>query len=139
MSEADALIRTLELSPHPEGGWYRESFRDRSNAAGRAHGTAIYFLLKAGEMSRWHRIDAVEIWHFYRGSPLEVGIAREGLSPIYYRLGPQVEAGHVPQLVVPARAWQCARPLGAYGLVGCTVAPGFEFAHFELAPKDFQP
>ncbi len=133
------LIRALELSPHPEGGWYRESFRDAPNAAGRAHGTAIYFLLRAGEISRWHRIDAAEIWHFYRGAPLELGIAGEGIATSYHRLGPHIENGERPQLVVPPRAWQCARPLGAYALVGCTVAPGFEFDHFELAPPQFQP
>ncbi len=139
IEDADALIRALELSPHPEGGWYRESFRDARNLAGRAHGTAIFFLLKAGEVSRWHRIDAAEIWHFYRGAPLELGIASAGLAPRYHRLGPHVEDGELPQLVVPPRAWQSARPLGAYALVGCTVAPGFEFDHFELAPARFQP
>ena len=138
-ADAAALIRALELSPHPEGGWYRESFRDARNATGRAHGTAIYFLLRAGEISRWHRIDAAEIWHFYRGAPLELGIVGEGLAPIYHRLGPDVENGERPQLVVPPHAWQCARPLGAYALVGCTVAPGFEFDQFELAPVQFEP
>ena len=137
--EADALIHALQLSPHPEGGWYRESFRDARNLAGRAHGTAIYFLLRAGEVSRWHRIDSAEIWHFYRGAPLELGITCAGREATYYRLGPHVEGGELPQLVVPPHAWQCARPLGAYALVGCTVAPGFEFDRFELAPAQFQP
>ena len=136
---ADALIRVLQLGPHPEGGWYRESFRDARNPAGRAHGTAIYFLLRAGETSRWHRIDAAEIWHFYRGAPLEIGIASAGQAPSYHRLGSHVESGERPQLVVPPHAWQRARPLGAYALVGCTVAPGFEFDHFELASVQFQP
>lgn len=139
LDEVDALIHALQLSPHPEGGWYRENFRDARNPLGRAHATAIYFLLKAGEVSRWHRIDAAEIWHFYRGAPLELGITSTGRAPTYYRLGPEVECGELPQLVVPPHAWQCARPLGAYTLVGCTVAPGFEFDRFELAPEQFQP
>ena len=117
MTEADRLIATLNLAPHPEGGHFRETFRD-------AHSTAIYFLLRAGEVSRKHRVDAVEIWHFYRGDALEltIGDAVHVLS-----------AGN-PQVVVPANVWQSARPLGAYTLVGCTVAPPFEFSKFEMAP-----
>jgi predicted cupin superfamily sugar epimerase len=115
MSDADRLIEALALAPHPEGGHYRESFRD-------ANSTAIYFLLRAGEVSRRHRIDKVEIWHFYKGEPLELiaGEATHILSP------------DNPQIVVPAFVWQSARPLGAYALVGCTVAPPFEFSGFEL-------
>ena len=133
MSEADRLIKLLGLEPHPEGGHYRETFRDGSSSA-RAHSTAIFFLLKAGEISGWHRVDAAEVWHFYRGAPLELRIGKE-----VYMLGPNIDEAELPQLVVPPNAWQAARSLGDYSLVGCTVAPGFDFAHFELAPDGFEP
>ena len=132
MSEVDTLIQRLDLAPHPEGGHFRETFRDSNS--GRAHSTAIYFLLKAGEASRWHRVDAAEVWHFYRGAPLELKIAKD-----IHILGPDIAAGQQPQLVVPPGAWQAARSLGDYTLVGCTVAPGFEFSKFELAPDEFTP
>jgi predicted cupin superfamily sugar epimerase len=132
MSEADRLIALLDLKPHPEGGYFRETFRDAGN--GRAHSTAIYFLLKAGDVSRWHRVDAAEVWHFYRGAPLELKIGRDT-----YILGPDIDEAQVPQLVVPPDAWQAARSLGDYTLVGCTVAPGFEFSKFEMAPDGFEP
>jgi len=132
LSEADALIARLDLKPHPEGGHFRETFRDASS--GRAHSTAIYFLLKAGELSRWHRIDAAEAWHFYRGAPLELRIGAQAQI-----LGPAIEKGQQPQLIVPAGAWQAARSLGDYTLVGCTVSPGFQFSEFELAPPGFEP
>jgi uncharacterized protein len=134
LSEADALIARLDLKPHPEGGHFRENFRDASGPAGRAYSTAIYFLLKAGELSRWHRIDAAEAWHFYRGAPLELRIGAQ-----VQILGPAIEKGQQPQVIVPAGAWQAARSLGDYTLVGCTVAPGFEFSKFEMAPENFQP
>jgi predicted cupin superfamily sugar epimerase len=140
MSEADRLIALLDLAPHPEGGHFRETFRDCGPPAagwggdGRGHSTAIYFLLKAGEVSRWHRVDAAEIWHFYRGAPLELRIGK-----LRYVLGPNIDEAQVPQIVVPASAWQAAESLGDYTLVGCTVAPGFDFAHFELAPDGFEP
>ena len=134
-SEADRLIGLLELKPHPEGGHFRETFRDCGPApAGRATSTAIYFLLKAGEVSRWHRVDAAEVWHFYRGAPLELRIGKQT-----YMLGANIDEAQVPQIVVPAGAWQCARSLGDYSLVGCTVAPGFAFEHFEMAPDGFEP
>ena len=140
-SEADRLIELLDLKPHPEGGYFRETFRDggpppavRDGNPGRAHSTAIYFLLKAGEESRWHRVDAAEVWHFYRGAPLELCIGKQA-----YVLGPDIDAAEAPQIVVPAGAWQAARSLGDYTLVGCTVAPGFEFDHFEIAPDGFEP
>src|SRR5580704_5378079 len=126
--EADRLIELLGLKPHPEGGYFRETFRDRN--VGRAHSTAIYFLLKAGEVSRWHRVDAAEVWHFYRGAPLVLTIGSGAVT-----LGPSIEDGHMPQVVVPRGAWQMAQSLGDYTLVGCTVAPGFDFAQFELAPQ----
>jgi predicted cupin superfamily sugar epimerase len=136
--EADRIIRALGLQPHPEGGWYRETFRDVA-PGGRALSTAIHFLLKAGEASRWHRIDAAEVWHWHRGGPVELVVQAEGQPAAVHRLGGDVEAGEQPQVVVPAGAWQRARPLGAYALVGCTVAPGFEFSSFELAPEGFDP
>jgi hypothetical protein len=136
--ESACLIAALELLPHPEGGYYREIFRDVAPRGGRAHSTAIYYLLREGEVSLLHRIDAVEIWHFYRGAPLELTIVEEGKPAQRHMLGANIENGERPQIVVPAGAWQGARPLGAYTLVGCTVAPGFEFSSFELAPPDFQ-
>ena len=131
-AEADRLIRLLDLKPHPEGGHFRERYRDTNE--GRAHSTAIYFLLKAGEVSRWHRVDAAEVWHFYRGAPLELNIGRDT-----YVLGANIDEAQVPQLVVPPNVWQAARSLGDYTLVGCTVAPGFEFSKFEMAPDGFTP
>jgi uncharacterized protein len=128
--EADAIIRRLRLRPHPEGGYYRETFRD-ARAKGRAHSTAIYFLLKRGEVSRWHRIDAAEVWHFYAGAPLELKIRSNGRTKAHV-LGNDLARKQVPQIVVPAHAWQCAKSVGDYTLVGCTVAPGFEFSKFEL-------
>ncbi|HKQ45151.1 MAG TPA: cupin domain-containing protein [Rhizomicrobium sp.] len=130
-NEADRLIRLLDLKPHPEGGYFRETFRD---GEGRGHSTAIYFLLKAGEVSRWHRVDAAEVWHFYRGAPLELSIGQQT-----YLLGPNVDEGQAPQIVVPSHVWQAAKSLGDYTLVGCTVAPGFDFQHFEMAPDGFKP
>ena len=130
--EAESLIAALDLKPHPEGGHFRETFRDHNN--GRAYSTAIYFLLRAGEVSRWHRVDAAETWHFYRGAPLELQIGKTVLL-----LGPEIEKGQRPQGVVPAGAWQAARSLGDYTLVGCTVAPGFEFSGFEMADEGFAP
>ena len=135
------IIRLLGLQPHPEGGHYRETFRDSRSAdaeSGRAASTAIYFLLRAGEVSRWHRVDAAEVWHWYAGAPLMLGIA-EGAEKREIRLGTDLLAGERPQAVVPARAWQQAQSLGDWTLVGCTVAPGFEFAGFELAPPGFDP
>ena len=138
--EADDLIRLLEMRPHPEGGHYREAFRDtRAGGRGRAHSTAIYFLLKKGEISRWHRIDAAEVWHFYRGSPLELSIAPLRGPAMKHVLGVDIAKGQRPQLAVPPRSWQSARSTGAYTLVGCTVAPGFDFTTFELAPDGFVP
>lgn len=139
MSEADRIIEHLKLQPHPEGGWYRETWRDLLREDGRAHSTAIYFLLKAGEASHWHKVDASETWHFYRGAPLRLSIAEGDVAPVHHVLGPALEERQHPQLVVPPGAWQAAASLGDYTLVGCTVAPGFEFSKFELAPSDFEP
>jgi predicted cupin superfamily sugar epimerase len=133
------IIARLGLKPHPEGGHYRETFRDpRADANGRARSTAIYFLLARGERSHWHRIDAVEIWHYYAGDALILQMADDG-GRRSVRLGPDLAAGEVPQAIVPSRAWQAAESTGDWTLVGCTVAPGFDFATFELAPQGWEP
>ena len=141
MPTAREIIERLRLEPHPEGGHYRETFRDtRLLDDGRAASTAIYYLLAAGELSRWHRIDAVEIWHWYAGAPLELAIAAMDRGPaLVLLLGAELARGEEPQIVVPAGHWQQARSLGAWTLVGCTVAPGFQFSGFEMAPLDFEP
>jgi uncharacterized protein len=138
---ADQVIRLLGLSPHPEGGYYRETFRDSAvDASGRAASTAIYFLLIGGERSRWHRVDAAEAWHWHLGAPLALTIAdADGERRHELRLGTDLLAGERPQAVVPAGVWQRAASLGPWTLVGCTVAPGFHFAGFELAAADFEP
>lgn len=130
---AAALIAALGLRPHPEGGHYRETWRDQPADGTRGAGTAIYYLLSAGEVSAWHRIDAAEIWHFYAGAPLALEIRERGATARHV-LGGNVAVGQQPQIVVPARAWQTARSLGAWTLAGCTVSPAFDFAGFELAP-----
>lgn len=139
MDEAGRIIAALGLAPHPEGGHFRETFRDARTENGRACGTAIYYLLRETETSRWHRIDAAEIWHWYGGAPLELRIAHLSGEAERVVLGGRIPAGERPQAVVPAGAWQSARPLGPYALLGCTVAPGFEFAGFEIAPDGFAP
>ena len=136
---ADDIIARLALSRHPEGGFYRETFRDGPGPDGRARSTQIYYLLPAGEISAWHRVDAVETWHWYAGAPLVLTISSNGHDAEALILGQDLAAGHRPQRIVPAGAWQTAESLGAWTLVGCTVAPGFEFAGFELAPPDWRP
>jgi uncharacterized protein len=136
---AAEIIARLDLKPHPEGGHYRETFRDlRGDANGRAFSTAIYFLLARGERSHWHRVDAVETWHYYAGSALNLRIADDQGSRSI-ALGPDIAAGEQPQAMVPAHAWQAAESSGDWTLVGCTVAPAFEFSKFEMAPKDWEP
>ena len=137
MSAAD-IIRALGLKPHPEGGHYVETFRD-AEAGGRGHSTAIYYLLEAGDCSAWHRVDAAEVWHHYAGAPLALTISPNGHDATAHRLGPDVLAGERPQVVVPAGHWQTAESLGSWTLVGCTVAPGFAFEGFEMAPPDWRP
>jgi uncharacterized protein len=138
-NEAADIIARLGLAPHPEGGHYRETFRDACvDAGGRSRSTAIFFLLARGERSHWHRIDAVETWHYYAGSALTLRIADDRGARIV-TLGSDLAAGDIPQAFVPAHAWQAAESTGDWTLVGCTVAPGFEFATFELAPKDWSP
>jgi predicted cupin superfamily sugar epimerase len=140
LSAADVL-RLLDLAPHPEGGHYRQTFRDSRTVDGtRAASTAIYFLLARGERSHWHRVDAVEVWLYHAGAPLLLEIAASDSGPTERRtLGPDLAAGERPQAVVPVHAWQAARSLGDWTLVSCTVAPGFEFAGFELAPEGWSP
>jgi uncharacterized protein len=138
MTAAD-IIRLLNLTPHPEGGHFAETFRDTAGA-GRAASTAIYFLLAHGERSHWHRVDAAEVWHYYAGAPLKLEITDTQEGPVRrVRLGPDLAAGERPQAVVPRFAWQAAESLGDWTLVGCTVAPAFEFAGFEMAPPDWTP
>ncbi len=136
---ADALIARLGLVPHPEGGHFRETWRS-SPAPGQTRGatTAIFFLLKAGERSHWHHVDAVEIWHWHAGAPLRLSIA-DGSDHRDVVLGNDFAAGQTPQAVVPPLAWQSARSLGDWTLVGCTVSPAFEFAGFTLAPPGWEP
>lgn len=135
------VIRLLDLKPHPEGGHFRETIRDQHAIAGtRAHSTGIYFLLAAGERSHWHKVDATEVWHYYAGAALTLEMAATAQGPIErIKLGPDLTAGERPQAAVPAHAWQAAESQGEWTLVGCTVAPGFDFSGFELAPPDFQP
>ncbi len=136
---ADDIIRELGLRPHPEGGHFVETFRDAARAGERAASTAIYFLLRAGEASRWHTVDAAEVWHHYAGAPLELTIQSPGQSRRVIQLGKDLASGQRPQAIVPKAAWQMARPLGAWVLVGCTVAPAFEFSGFVLAEPGFDP
>jgi len=146
---AEEVIGLLGLAPHPEGGFFRETFRDAATTgSGRASSTGIYFLLPADQISHWHRVDAAEVWHWHAGAPLELTIATERTSASgepgqHHRqvivLGNRLRRGERPQGVVPASAWQQARSLGAWTLVGCTVAPGFEFSGFELAPPGWEP
>ena len=138
MQAAD-VIRMLGLEPHPEGGHFRETFRDAAGPGGRAHSTAIYYLLAVGETSEWHRVDAAETWHFYAGAPLVITVSPDGHDARACHLGSDLAAGQRPQLVVPAGHWQSATSLGAWSLVGCTVAPGFDFAGYEMAPPDWRP
>ena len=136
---ADAIVRALKLRPHPEGGHYRETWRHKpGRREERVSGTAIYYLLRRGEESRWHRIDAVEIWHHYAGAPLALKIATDGRTRTV-RLGSSLATGERPQAIVPKGARQSARSHGDWTLVGCTVSPAFDFAAFELAPDGFAP
>lgn len=133
------IIAALGMQRHPEGGWYTETFRDQAGGE-RGHSTAIYYLLQAGETSHWHRVhDAVEIWHHYAGAPLALSLSKDGSNAQALTLGPDILAGERPQGIVPAGWWQSARSLGAYTLVGCTVAPGFTFSAFEMAAPDWKP
>jgi predicted cupin superfamily sugar epimerase len=139
---ATDVIKLLDLAPHPEGGYYRETFRDEATVTvggnGREASTAIYFLLSAGEVSRWHRVDAAEVWHWYAGAPLTLSIA-DTADRRDIELGTDFARGERPQAVVPAATWQMAESRGVWTLVGCTVAPGFRFSGFQIGPPGFEP
>lgn len=136
---AAEIIRILSMNKHPEGGWYVETFRSGNETEGRAQVTAIYFLLAADEVSAWHRVDASEVWLWHAGAPLVLTQSPDGIAASTARLGPDLRAGQRPQAVIPAGYWQTAESLGAWTLVSCVVAPGFEFSGFELAPPDWRP
>ncbi len=136
---AREVIARLCLQPHPEGGWFRETFRDPREIDGRAASTAILYLLDVGEVSEWHRVDAAEAWHWHAGAPLVITVSPNGHDASAHHLGPALDSGQLPQLVVAAHHWQTATSLGAWTLVGCTVAPGFRFEGFELAPPGWRP
>jgi predicted cupin superfamily sugar epimerase len=138
MTSSD-IIRLLDLKPHPEGGHYCETLRDSMTYGGRPVSTAIYFLLAAEEISHWHRIDSIEVWHWYAGAPLALSMYVDGEHIVTVRLGPDLISGERPQAFIPAGAWQSARTLGPWTLAGCTVAPGFQFDRFEMAPPGWQP
>ncbi len=134
------IVATLDLAPHPEGGYYRETWRSTAlDASGRGSGTAIHFLLPEGVDNRWHRVDAVEIWHHYAGGPLELSISEDGRTIRTIVLGDDVAAGESPQAIVPAGAWQAAKALEGFALCGCTVSPAFLFERFELAEPGWRP
>jgi len=138
MPTAMQIIKKLGMDRHPEGGWYVQTFKDEVDGA-RAHSTAIYYLLEAGDKSHWHRVDAAEVWHFYAGAPLELSLSPDGAWTEILILGPDVLGGELPQIVVPKSHWQSAESSGDWTLVGCTVAPGFEFSGFDLAPEGWRP
>lgn len=132
---ADDIIAQLNLIPHPEGGYYRQTWIAENE--GRATGTCIYFLLKAGQASHWHAVDAVEIWHYYAGAPLVLSLAPSLEGPAHdHLLGPDLARGELPQIIVPTDHWQMAATTGDWTLVGCTVSPGFDFAGFTMAAAD---
>ncbi len=139
MSSVQSIIKLLDLIPHPEGGYYAQTFCDKTSPDSRALSTAIYYLLPVGERSHWHRVDAAEVWHFYAGAPLSLSISADGHNSRAITLGNDLMAGQRPQAVVKKHEWQSAESLGAWSLVGCTVAPGFEFAGFEMAPTGWIP
>jgi len=138
--DPDEIIEHLELEPHPEGGWFKETWRHVPGDGSRGAGTAIYYLLRAGERSHWHRLDADEIFHHYSGGPLRLSMADADGGPVRnVVIGDEVLGGQIPQALIPAGTWFSAEPLGEYTLLGCTVAPAFEFEGFELAPKGWHP
>ena len=139
MTDAKTIIEALGMARHPEGGWFKETFRDPDMRDGRAVSTAIYYLLEKGDRSHWHRVDAAEVWHFYAGSPLELSMSPDGKWVETLVLGPDVAGGALPQIVVPKGHWQSAEPAGDWTLVGCTVAPGFRFEGFEMAEPGWTP
>lgn len=139
MVDAAQIIETLDLKPHPEGGHFAETWRASAEPGERSAGTAIYYLLQTGEVSRWHRVDAAEAWHWYAGAALELALAPDGCEVIRHLLSADLTINARPQLVIPAGVWQSARSLGDWTLAGCTVSPGFEFSGFEMASAGWQP
>jgi predicted cupin superfamily sugar epimerase len=135
---AREVIERLGMQRHPEGGWFVQTFEDPAQTDGRAHSTAIYYLLEAGEVSHWHRVDAVEVWHYYAGAAIELSLS-DGENLTVHRLGINLASGERPQIIVPKGGWQSAASTGAWTLVGCTVAPGFRFSGFELAAPGWTP
>lgn len=136
----DDIIKTLRLEPHPEGGLFRETYRHKPEQGGRGASTAIYYLLRKGERSHWHRVvDADEIWHYYAGAPLQLLVADPGLPALPHFLGPDITNSQRPQIKVPANCWQSAESMGPWTLAGCTVSPAFEFSSFEMAPPAWRP
>ncbi|PEQ11900.1 cupin [Novosphingobium sp. PC22D] len=139
-TDPQQIIARLGLEPHPEGGWFRETWRAAAPVGERATATAIHFLLEAHQRSHWHRVDAAELWFWHAGAPLRLSVATGENAPIgHVRLGPDPIAGDSPQGLVPAGHWQAAEPLGGWCLVSCVVSPGFDFAGFELAPEGWSP
>ena len=136
---AAALIARLGLAPHPEGGWYRETWRVAAEDSGRGPATAILFLLEAGQRSHWHRVDADELWLWHAGATLALSIAADSSPSATIALGGDVLGGEAPQHLVPAHAWQSAEAHAGWALVSCVVSPAFEFARFELAPPGWAP
>lgn len=139
LATASEIISLLGLEPHPEGGFYRQTFADALDMHGRPRSTLIYYLLTDRQAGAWHRVDSVEVWHWYAGAPMTLGISRDGKSVTRHALGNDLLAGERPQVVIPGNAWQQATCLGDWSLVGCTVAPGFQFSKFEQAPDGWQP
>ena len=140
ISDWKAIVAKLGMQPHPEGGYYAETWREAPGDGGRGTVTQIYYLLPAGEVSAWHRVtDATEIWHHYAGAPLLLTLSPDGQGTEAHHLGPDVLTGQKPHVVVPANWWQAAESLGEWALVGCTVAPAFDFSGFEMAPPGWQP
>ncbi|HEV7458601.1 MAG TPA: cupin domain-containing protein [Roseococcus sp.] len=137
--DARDIAAALEMLPHPEGGFYKEIWRDSPPGGGRGAGTAIYYLLGPGDVSHWHRVDADEGWHWYGGAPLVLSMSPNGHDASAHHLGPDLGAGQRPFVMVPRGVWQSATSLGRWTLAGCTVCPAFDFAGFELAPPDWRP
>lgn len=138
--DPDAIIRQLELAPHPEGGWYRETWRADASPGARASATAIYFLLEAGQRSHWHRVDAAELWLWHAGAPLRLLTAPADAGPVSEALlGPDLASGAEPQRLVPTGHWQATETMSGWALVSCIVSPGFDFAGFTLAPEGWSP
>ena len=136
---AAEVVSLLGLEPHPEGGFYRQTFADVPGSTGRPHSTLIYYLLSNHETGAWHRVDSAEVWHWYAGAPLQLCISLDGKTVSEHRMGADLRAGQRPQAVVPPGAWQRAKVDGAWVLVGCTVAPGFQFSKFEQAEPGWAP